>query len=49
MDFKLGEVLAGIGMLIFVFLLLNNYRATTSIIDTIASNSIQGIKVLQGR
>ena len=43
------KVIAGIGTLIAVFLFLNNYVATTSIINTIGSNSIKGIQVLQGR
>ena len=43
------KIIAGIGTLIAVYLFLNNYRATTSIINTIGSNSIKGIQVLQGR
>lgn len=43
------KVIAGIGTLIAIFLFLNNYRATTSIINTVAKNSINGIQVLQGR
>lgn len=43
------KVIAGIGTLIAVYLFLNNYRATTSIINTIGTNSIKGIQVLQGR
>jgi hypothetical protein len=43
------KIVSGIGLLIFVFLLLNNAGATTSIISTIATNSISGIKVLQGK
>lgn len=46
---KVFEVVSGIGILIAVFLFLNNYKATTSIISSLASNSISGIKVLQGR
>ena len=43
------KVVAGIGTLIAIYLFLSNYRATTSIINTIGSNSIKGIQVLQGR
>ena len=43
------KVIAGIGMLIFAYLLLDNARATTSIISTFAENTTAGIKVLQGR
>lgn len=46
---KVFEVVSGIGILIAVFLFLNNYKATTSIISSLATNSISGIKVLQGR
>ena len=43
------KIIAGIGTLIAIYLFLSNYRATTSIISTIGSNSIKGIQVLQGR
>lgn len=43
------KIIAGIGTLIAVYLFLSNYRATTSIINTIGTNSIKGIQVLQGR
>lgn len=43
------KVIAGIGTLIAVYLFLSNYRATTSIINTVGSNAIDGIQVLQGR
>lgn len=46
---KIVEVISGIFVLIAIFLFLSNARATTSIISTIASNSIRGITVLQGR
>lgn len=44
-----NKIIAGIGMLIFVFLVVSNYKATTSVINTIGGNAVQGIKVLQGR
>jgi len=46
---KVFEVISGIGILIALYLFLKNYKATTSIIGSISSNSINGIKVLQGR
>ena len=46
---NLGKVLAGIGMLIGMFLVINGGDATVKIIQTIASNSVSGIKTLQGR
>lgn len=45
----ISKVLSGIGVLIAIFLFLNNMAATTSIINTIGKNSINGIAVLQGR
>lgn len=41
--------IAGIGMLIAIFLILSNASDTVKIINSIASNSINGIQVLQGR
>lgn len=46
---KIFEVVSGIGILIAIFLFLNNYKATTSIITSFSSNAISGIKTLQGR
>ncbi|WP_434785678.1 hypothetical protein [Bacillus velezensis] len=46
---KFFDALAGIGVLIAIYLFLKNAKATTSIIGTIAGNSISGIKTLQGR
>ena len=43
------KVVSGIGALICLYLVLNNFTAATSIVDTIAKNSIKGIQVLQGR
>lgn len=43
------KIIAGVGTLIAVYLFLSNYRATTSIINTIGTNSIKGVQVLQGR
>ena len=45
----LSSWLAGIGMLIAIYLFLSNADNTVSIINSIASNSINGIQVLQGR
>ncbi|MCY7525114.1 hypothetical protein MWG61_13290 [Bacillus safensis] len=46
---KVANMVAGIGILIGMYLLLKNSKATTSIISTIASNANKGIKTLQGR
>lgn len=43
------QVLTGIGFLIGIFLFLNNYQGATSIISSIAMNTNQSIKTLQGR
>ncbi|HDR7311505.1 TPA: hypothetical protein QCX08_004013 [Bacillus cytotoxicus] len=42
-------IISGIGMLIALYLFLNNARQTTQIIDSIAGNGVKGIKTLQGR
>ncbi|WP_176542212.1 MULTISPECIES: hypothetical protein [Bacillus] len=42
-------VLSGIGFLIALYLFLNNSSQTVRIIDSVAGNSVKGIKVLQGR
>jgi hypothetical protein len=44
-----GKILAGIGVLIGIYLFVSKADQTAKIISTIASNSTQGIKVLQGR
>lgn len=41
--------IAGIGMLIAVYLILSNASESVKIVNSIASNSIKGIQVLQGR
>jgi hypothetical protein len=46
---KVFDVLAGIGILIGIYLFLANGNQTVSIINSIASNTTSGIKVLQGR
>lgn len=45
----LTKVVSGIGVLIAIYLFLDNFNATSSIINTIGKNSINGIAVLQGR
>lgn len=42
-------VIAGIGILIGIFLFLSRGDETVRIINSIASNSIRGISTLQGR
>lgn len=46
---KFVSILAGIGTLIGIYLFLANGKETTNIINSIGSNSISGIKTLQGR
>ena len=41
--------IAGIGMLIAVFLILSHANESARIINTISTNAINGIQVLQGR
>lgn len=43
------KVLSGIGLLIGMGILIWNYRGAVSLINSIGSNSISGIKTLQGR
>ncbi|WP_179865940.1 hypothetical protein [Bacillus wiedmannii] len=42
-------IVSGIGLLIALYLFLSNAKQTTQIIDSMAGNSIKGIKTLQGR
>lgn len=46
---KIGEILTGVGILIGIYLFLAHGSTTVKIIQTIAQNSISGIKTLQGR
>lgn len=46
---NLVTILGGIGFLIGMFLVLSNGDKSVKIIETIATNSTQGIKTLQGR
>lgn len=43
------EIASTILLLVALYLFLRNSAATVSIINTIAKNSIEGIKTLQGR
>ena len=45
----LGKTIAGIGVLIAVYLFVSNANQTAKIIESIGSNTTAGIKVLQGR
>ena len=44
-----SRIMAGVGILIAIYLLVKNADQTAKIIQTIASNSIAGISTLQGR
>lgn len=43
------KVLSGVGLLIGLGIIIWNYRGAVSIIDTLGSTSIEGIKTLQGK
>lgn len=43
------KVLSGVGLLIGLGIIIWNYRGAVSIIDTLGSASIEGIKTLQGK
>ncbi|CAM2914889.1 hypothetical protein [Erysipelothrix tonsillarum] len=46
---KILTILTGIGILIGIFLFLNNWSASVSIINAVGKNATAGIKTLQGR
>lgn len=46
---RVFDIVGGIGLLIMLYLFLANGKQTTSIINSIAGNSVKGIKTLQGR
>jgi hypothetical protein len=46
---EVGKIVAGIGLLIGIYLFLSKSEETARIISTFASNTTSGIKVLQGR
>lgn len=46
---KIFNVISGIGILIAIFLFLNNRKATVDVINSISGNAVKGIKTLQGR
>jgi hypothetical protein len=49
MNMNLGKMIAGIGLLIGIYLFVSNSDKTVKIINAIGSNSTKGITVLQGR
>ena len=46
---NIGKTVAGIGLLIAIYLFVANATQTAKIIESIGSNATAGIKVLQGR
>lgn len=46
---NLGKIIAGIGLLIGIYLIVANADKSANIIQTVGQNSIAGIKTLQGR
>ena len=47
--YNVFKIIGGIGVLIGIYLFLSNGQQTVKIINAIASNSVTGIQVLQGR
>lgn len=45
----LYKVLSGMGILIAIFLILNNASASVKVVDVLGKNSINMVSVLQGR
>ena len=45
----LYKVLCGMGVLIGIFLILNNASASIQVVDVLGKNSINMVSVLQGR
>lgn len=45
----INKILAGTGLLIFVYLVVKNSKAVTSVISQLSSSYNSGVKVLQGR
>jgi len=46
---NIGKVVAGMGLLIAIYLFVANATQTSKIIASIGENTTKGIKVLQGR
>lgn len=46
---SLYKIVAGIGTLIAIYLFLNNYEASVSIVRELGSSSTSMVKTLQGR
>jgi hypothetical protein len=46
---KVMDIVSGVGILIGIYLFLSRGDSSVKIIDTIAKNSVDGIKTLQGR
>lgn len=46
---KVVSIISGIGLLIGIFLVLNNGKATASIIDSLGTTGTRLTKTLQGR
>jgi hypothetical protein len=46
---NMGKILAGVGLLIGIYLFVSHADETAKIIQATASNGVYGIKVLQGR
>ena len=45
----IAKLLSGTGILIGIYLFVNNAKGTTDIIDSLGSVYVNGVKALQGR
>jgi|LGVE01.1.fsa_nt_gb hypothetical protein len=46
---NVGKIIAGIGTLIFIYLIVTNAGQTANIINSLGSTATEGVKTLQGR
>jgi hypothetical protein len=46
---EIGTIIGGMGTLIFVYLILSNYGASTSIISGVSGSAVNLIGALQGK
>jgi hypothetical protein len=46
---NIGKMIGGVCILIGIYLFVSNGDKTAKVINSLASNSVYGIKVLQGR
>ena len=44
-----SKLLAGTGVLIMAYLILDNYRGATSIVNSLGGTYVNGVRALQGK